>query len=97
MPQNLFGGGMLNLIIIAIILLSIILLSTINIVCALTCPKCREWFALVWQELDQSSVCKYCTWLVYDKDWRPSDKGTFKTLHEIAPFKNKYERKLGSS
>ena len=77
---------MLNFIVIAIILLSIILLSMINIVFSIKCPKCRKWFALVWQELHQRSICKYCAWLVYDKDWHPPDKGAFKTLHELAPL-----------
>ena len=80
---------MLSCILIAFILLSIILLSIINIVLALKCPKCRKWCALVWQELHQHSVCKYCAWLVFDKDWHPPDKGAFKTLQELAPFKYK--------
>ena len=75
---------MLNFIVIAIILLSII-----NIVFALKCSKCRQCFALVWQELHQRSICKYCGWLDFDKDWHPPDKGAFKTLHELAPFKYK--------
>jgi hypothetical protein len=79
--------GMLNFIVIAIIFLSIILLSIINIVFALKCPKCRKWFALVWQERQQRSVCKYCAWLAFDKDWHPPDKGAFKTLQELAPSK----------
>ena len=29
------------------------------------------------------------SWLVFDKDWHPPDKGAFKTLHELAPFKYK--------
>ena len=84
MNQELFGGGggMLNFIVIAIIFLSII-----NIVFALKCPQCRKWFALVWQELHQRSVCKYCASLAFDKDWQPPDKGAFKTLQELAPFK----------
>ena len=80
---------MLNFMVIAIILLSIILLSIINIVFALKCPKCRKWFALGWQELHQRSVCKYCAWFAFDKDWHPPDKGAFKTLQELAPFKYK--------
>ena len=82
---------MLNFVIIPIILLSIILLSMINIVFALKCPKCKKWFALVCQELHHRSICKYCGWLVFDKDWHPPDKGAFKTLQELAPFKYRSE------
>jgi hypothetical protein len=84
---------MSNFIIIAVILLSIILLSIMNIVFALKCPNCKKWFGLVWQELHQRSICKHCSWLVYDKDWQPPNKGALKTLHDLAPFKYKYERK----
>lgn len=90
-------GGMSGSILIAIIFLSIIILSTINIFFALKCPKCRKKFGLVWQELHQRSICKYCGCIVYDKDWQPPDKGALKTLNELAPFKYRYERKLGSS
>ena len=84
---------MLDSILIAIIFLSIITLSIVNIVYALKCPRCGKGFALVWQELHQRSICKYCGRLVYDKDWQPPDKGALKTLSELAPFKFKYERK----
>jgi len=74
-------------------LIAIILLSIINIVFALKCPKCRKWFALVWKGLHQRSIFKYCACLVYDKDWHPPDKGAFKTLHDLAPFKYKYDQR----
>ena len=80
-------------IFVAAIFLSIMALSIINIIYALKCPKCGKRFALVWQELHQRSICKYCGFLVYDKDWQRPDKGALKTLMELAPFKFKYERK----
>ena len=71
-------GSMLDSILIAIIFLSIITLSIVNIVYALKCPRCGKGFALVWQELHQRSICKYCGCLVYDKDWQPPDKGALR-------------------
>jgi len=84
---------MYNFIIIAVILLGIILLGIMNIVFALKCPNCKNWFGLVWQELNQRSICKHCSWLVGDEDWQPPNKGALKTLHDLAPYKYKYERK----
>ena len=80
---------MFNFLVIAIIFLGILLLGLINTAFALKCPECRKWFALVWQELHQRSVCKYCAWIVFDKDWQPPDKGAFKTLQKLAPQKYK--------
>ena len=84
---------MSGFMLIAVILLSIILLSIINIIFALKCPNCNRWFALGWQELHQRSVCKHCAWFSYDTDWQPPNKGAFKTLHDLAPFKYKCDRK----
>ena len=82
---------------VAIIFLSVILLGIINIAFALKRPRCRKLFALVWQELQEGSICKYCAWFFYDKVWQPPDKGAFKTLQELAPSKYKYERKQDSN
>ncbi len=88
---------MSGFILITIILISIILLSIMNIIFALKCPKCKKWFALVWQELHQRSICKYCAWIVDDTNWQPPNKGALKTLHDLAPFKYKYKRKTVST
>lgn len=79
---------MLNAFKVILVIFAGILATTISgILMALRCPNCKRWFALVWQDLAQRDICKYCAWTVDAKDFVPPKASWLKWLEAYSPLK----------
>ena len=74
-------------IVVVVILGGIIVMTLSGVVLALKCPNCKKWFALVWQDVQQRDICKYCAWVVEAKDFTPPKASWLKWLKTYSPLK----------
>lgn len=78
---------------IVVLLGGIILMSLIGIKRAYTCPKCKEKWALEWENGHQRDRCKECGHYIYAKDFVPPKTSYLKYLQKCSPITYKKKEK----
>ncbi len=74
---------MLGMAVILLLFFGISLMGFIN---ALQCPECKKLFALQWQEVHKRDKCKYCSHVVYAKDFVPPKASYLKFMSKCSPI-----------